>query len=348
MNNFPKTMTELSTQWLTEVLGYPVTEFQADILGEGVGVIGLVTRVCLTAESGPKTIIAKFPSQVPENRGVGELYDMYGREYRFYTDIAPSIPLRTPACLHASYNPDSHDFVLLLEDLDTYRIGDQIDGCNSEETELVVKALATLHASTWQPGQLTAGFDHLVSHNSPMQRDGMIGGFQMGWPVVLDKFSDLIPESARNIGDSMPGAIPRLLEAMCQDPVCVSQGDSRLDNIFFGNNEVVIIDWQAISASAPEHDLAYFLTQSLKEEVYAAKDWVGLYHAELTRAGINYPIEQCRERYRVCALYLLCYAVVIAGTLDLTNDRGRMMAKTLLGNSLRSLDSMGAFELLAS
>ena len=342
MNSFPKTMSELSSEWLTEALGYPVTEFRAEILGEGVGVIGLVTRVSITSESGPKSMIAKFPSQVPENRGVGELYDMYGREYRFYTDIAPSIPLRIPECFHASYNPDNHDFVLLLEDLDTYRIGDQIEGCNAHETELVLKALASLHASTWQPDN----FDQLVSHNNPMQRDGMIGGFEMGWPVVLHQFSDLVPDSARNIGDKMPGAIPKLLDTMCQDPVCVSQGDSRLDNIFFGDDEVVIIDWQAISASAPEHDVAYFLTQSLQQDVYEAKDWVQVYHDELTRLGIEYPIEQCRERFIVCALYLLCYAVVIAGTLDLSNERGETMARTLLANCLRSLDSLNAFELL--
>ena len=25
----------------------------------------------------------------------------------------------------------------------------------------------------------------IISHNNPMQRDGMIAGFQAGWPVVL-------------------------------------------------------------------------------------------------------------------------------------------------------------------
>ena len=342
MSEFPKTISDLNTTWLTEVLGYPVTAFSAKPLGEGFGVIGLVTRVTLTSESGPASIIAKFPSEVPENRAVGESYDMYGREYRFYTDIAPKIPLRTPTCYHAAYNPDNHDFVLLLEDLKDYSLGDQTVGCNPEETELVLKALATLHANTWQPTQ----FGHLISHNNPAQRDGMIAGFQLGWPVVLEQFSDLIPDAARHVGEKMPAAIPKLLDQMCQDPVCVSQGDSRLDNIFFGDDEVVLIDWQAIASSAPEHDVAYFLTQSLQQDVYEAQDWLALYHSELTRTGIDYPIDRCRKRYSVCAMYLLCYAVIIAGTLDLANERGEKMARTLLGNSLRSLDQLKAFELL--
>lgn len=342
MKFFPKTTTELTAEWLSAELGHPVSSFKVAPLGEGIGVVGLVTRVTLVSESGPTSVIAKFPSLVPENRAVGETYDMYGREYRFYTDIAPKIPLRIPHCYHASYNPDTHDFVLLLEDLKDYSIGDQTLGCDPDETELVLKALAVLHANTWRTEQ----FDHLVTHNNPAQRDGMIAGFKLGWPVVLDQFADLVPDAAKNIGDKMPAAIPGLLQQMCQDPVCVSQGDSRLDNIFFGDQEVVLIDWQAIAISAPEHDVAYFLTQSLKQDVYEDRDWLAFYHAELKRLGIDYSIDQARQRFRVCALYLLCYAVVIAGTMDLANERGKKMARTLLDNSLRSLDQMQAFDLL--
>ena len=341
MNEFPITMTELTSEWLSVALGTPIAAFDAEPLGEGVGVIGLVTRVKLVSSSGPKSVIAKFASEVPENRAVGETYDMYGKEFRFYTEVAPSIPLRIPICYHASYNPETHDFVLLLEDLDSHRVGDQIAGCDAHDTENVIKSLACLHANTWRPS-----YNQLISHNNPAQCQGMIAGFQLGWPVVLKQFAELVPDSAKNIGDKMPLAIPRLLEAMCQDPVCLSQGDSRLDNILFGKDEVVIIDWQAIASSAPEHDLAYFLTQSLSQEVFEAKDWPAIYHAELTRLGIDYSLTHCRERFRVCALYLLCYAVVIAGTLDLANERGELMARTLLGNSLRSLDSLNAFELL--
>jgi len=341
MNDFPTTVTQLSCGWLSRVLGFEVSAFKAEALGEGIGVIGLVTRVNLEAETGPKSIIAKFPSQVPENRAVAETYDMYGKEFRFYTNIAPTISLRTPICYHGAYDAESQDFVLLLEDLACHQIGDQIKGCSIEETGLVIKALASLHASTWLPD-----YADLISHNNPAQRDGMVAGFQLGWPVVLKEFLDLVPESARHIGDRMPDAIPALLNQMSQAPICLSHGDSRLDNMFFAENEVILIDWQATSASAPEHDLAYFLTQSLAQEVFEAKDWVAIYHAELMSLGVDYSLDQCRDRFKICALYLLSYAVVIAGTLDLTNARGELMAKTLLGNCLRSLDSLQAFELL--
>ena len=38
--------------------------------------------------------------------------------------------------------------------------------------------------------------------------------------------------------------------------------------------------------------------------------------------------------------------MIIAGTLELGNERGQALARTLLGNSLSALDEMDAFALL--
>lgn len=343
MAGFPTTPEALSSEWLSKVLDEPVSDFKVERFAEGTGVIGLVTRVYLQSDEGPASIIAKFPSPVPENRAVAATYDMYGREVSFYQDIADGLPMRTAQCFHAEHDSATQDFVLLLEDLKNYRIGDQVAGCSLEETRAVVDALAGMHAATWTAADLPT----LVSHASPMQRDGMIGGFQLGWPVVLARFADLIPQSALKAGEKMPGAVERLLNSMCADPVCMSHADVRLDNIFFGEDgEIVLVDWQSACTSAPEQDLAYFLTQSVPREVLAREDFVARYHQALNAQGIDYALDRCRERFRVSALYLLCYAVVIAGTLDMGNERGQQLARTLLGNSLSALDEMKAFELL--
>ena len=342
MSDFPVSPENLTAEWLSEVLGHTIQGFQVNYFSEGSGVIGQVTRIDLQSESGPNSIIAKFPSPVADNRGVAEAYDMYGREVHFYQDIAETLTLRTPACYYAAFEPSSHDFVLLLEDLQRLRIGNQVAGCSLADARAVVDTIAELHAGTWEPTHLGG----VMSHNSPMQRDGMIGGFQMGWPVVVDQFGDLIPANAQGAGDAMPAAIGGLLEAMCTDPVCFTHADVRLDNIFFGDDEVIFVDWQSICTSAPEQDLAYFLTQSVPPEVRAQEDLVARYHSALCAHGIDYELDRCRERYRLCALYLLSYAVVIAGTLDMGNERGKALARTLLGNSLSALDEMNAFDLL--
>jgi hypothetical protein len=347
LSSFPTAPEELSPQWLTDKLGYDVTSFQVEALGEGGGLLGLVVRLHLNASEGPRTLIAKFPTKTEGNRAVATTYDMYAREYRFYTQVAPNVPMRSPVCYHSELNEQNSDFVLLLEDLQGFELGDQVKGCNVEQAHQVIQSISSLHRNTWQPEQIT----DIKPHDMPYQRDGMVGGFLVGWPVVKTDFADVLEAvfTPQQIGliDTMPDQINRLLDIIHDGPLVIGHGDLRLDNIFFSKDGNALVDYQAVSKAAPEHDLAYFVTQSLPDDVRCAEDWVAIYHQHLTSEGLSYPLDTSRERYRYCALYLVCYAVIIAGTLDQANERGRKLAETLLGNSLRSLVELDALKLLS-
>ena len=344
MAEFPTAPDQLTSDWLSGVLGYPVKQFEVAFFSEGAGVMAWVMRLLLqTPEGHPDSIIAKFPSPSQNNRDVAELYNMYGREVKFYQEIAAHVTLHTPACYYAAFKGNTHDFVLLMEDLGDMRIGDQVEGCSLAGAKSVISAIARFHASGWQPRR----FPDLISHNNPVQRDGMVAGFGVGWPVVLEQFGDLIPEDARAAGERIPDAVGGLLDEMCQDPVCLTHADVRLDNIFFGDGEIALVDWQSICTSAPEQDLAYFVTQSVPAAVRAQEDLVAYYHSELTRAGVDYPLGRCRQRFAVSALYLVCYAVVIAGTLDLGNARGQALGRTIIENTFSALSEIDGFALLS-
>ena len=347
MSSFPTSPEKISAKWLTDKLGYAVESFNIEALGEGGGLLGLVTRLHLKASQGPTTLIAKFPTKTEANRAVATTYDMYAREYRFYTQVAPNVPMRSPACYHAELNEQNSDFVLLLEDLQGFELGDQVTGCSVNQAHQVIQSIASLHRNTWQP-------DHIMDikqHDMPYQREGMIGGFQVGWPVVKTDFADVLEAATTPqqiaLLDTMPDQVNRLLDIIHDGPLVIGHGDLRLDNIFFSEDGNALVDYQAVSKAAPEHDIAYFVTQSLSDNVRCAEDWVAVYHQHLTSEGLDYPLDTSRERYRYCALYLVCYAVIIAGTLDQANERGRKLAETLLGNSLRSLVELDALKLLS-
>lgn len=335
-------MDDLTTDWLGEALGCNVRSFVAAPLGEGVGILGLVTRVHLESSDGPETLIAKFPSPFPENRAVADTYDMYNREYQFYTQVAPNVPLRAPKCYYAEFNPDNRDFVFLLEDLRGFRVGDQIEGCSVREAHQIIESLASLHRNTWQPDHV----QNLRQHDTPGQRQGMIAGFQAGWPVVLKEFPEHFTKRTIRLGALMPDNVDRLLDEIHKGPLVIAHGDVRLDNVFFSDGGIALVDYQATCKAAPEHDLAYFVTQSLADDVRHAENWHDVYYRQLVSEGIRYDKALSFERYRLCALYFLCYAVIIAGTLDMANLRGRTLADTLLGNSLRSISELDAFEFL--
>jgi tRNA A-37 threonylcarbamoyl transferase component Bud32 len=342
MPGFPTRPEGLTKEWLADKLGVSVNGFYVNPLGEGVGVIGLVCRVTLDSPDGPATVIAKFAATAEENREIANTYSMYLREYRFYSQLAENIPINSPRCYYSEYNHSTNEFVLLLEEIQGYRLGDQVTGCSIDEAQLVIESLAALHRSTWLVGDET----EIDRHNSPAQIQGMTMGFDMGWPAVREKFPDIVTEEIFKLGMSLGIKVEPLLAKVCSAPHCLAHGDLRLDNVFFGENEIVLVDFQAICKSAPEHDLAYFVTQSLKPDVRNARDWVAIYHELLTSEDIEYTLEQCRARYQQCALYFLCYAAVICSALDLGNERGRMMGETLLGNAIDSIKELKAFDLL--
>jgi len=341
--DFPQHPDQLTSDWLTKVLGYSVGGFKITYFSEGTGVMSWVMRLNLdTAHDKPNSLIAKFPSPSEVNRDGANRYDMYEKEVKFYQSYAGKLDIQAPQCYFSAFEPSTKGFVVLLEDLEGWQIGDQIAGCTLEDAKSVIRALARFHASGWQAD----GFQDLPSHGGEQQIQGMTATYPIGWPVVLEQFGEEIPESIRPAAAQIPKHIAELLGTMCQAPICVTHADMRLDNIFFKDGKVMIVDWQSICTSAPEQDLAYFLTQSVPQAVRDQEDLVVFYHAELTQNGIDYDLAQCRQRYVVCALYLICYAVVIAGTLDLGNERGRKLGETIVKNTFRALRELDAFALI--
>lgn len=95
----PTTPEEMTPGWLTNALrstgalgpGCEVTTIGHELVGEGAGFIGLVARLTLeyrgNAAGAPSTMIAKFPAPDPGSRQVGNLYGLYEREVRFYSEI---------------------------------------------------------------------------------------------------------------------------------------------------------------------------------------------------------------------------------------------------------------------
>jgi len=351
MSNFPTNPGSLTPQWLGEQMRQDIRELTVETFAEGTGVIGQVVRAHYKyATSAQATqdgsVIVKFPSPAEENRAVAAAYDMYAKEVRFYQEVATELPVRTPHCYCAEFDPDEQTFVLVLEDLVGYRIGDQVAGASAADAQVAVRAIARMHAATWG-----SDLSHLPSHNNPAQRDGMVAGFGVGWPAVLANMPDLIPPVARDAAPKLPTNVQRLLTDMTSGPQCLVHADMRLDNMFFGaDGELALIDWQSTCSSCGEQDLAYFITQSLSRDLRRAQGaaLIAAYHSELCSAGIEgYSLADCEARFKTSALYLMCYAVVIAGTLDLGNERGKQLGRALLGRCLSSLEDLGAFDLLA-
>ena len=283
---------------------------------------------------------------------VAETFDMYGRELRFYARLADQTTARTPAVYCAEYDPESSDFALLIEDLSGYRAGDQREGADLQDAERAIDQLIKLHSTWWDRTEIEE-LAWIPVQDNPVQCAGMSQGFEAGWGVFLEKFGDVLPAGTEHRFAQIGPQTAACLRRLCSGTRTVVHGDFRLDNLFFGvdgdEDKVAFFDWQGISRSCGPQDLGYFLSQSLRSEVrrdhhdaLLRRYWEGL-----CDAGIQgYSLDRCREDYRAAVLYLFTYAVVIAGTLDHSNERGAAMVRALASRSAETIHEVEALDLL--
>ena len=89
--DFPSTIEGVSTDWLTGVLqgsgfdGAEITDMQVEVIGEGVGIMGLLYRVQLSysetsSKEAPDSVVIKVPSSHEQTRHITRAFMLYGKE----------------------------------------------------------------------------------------------------------------------------------------------------------------------------------------------------------------------------------------------------------------------------
>lgn len=340
----PPTAGGLSPAWLTEVLrpARPesatepsfVVGVQAEPLGTGVGLISTLRRLHLTwsGPDGPPCVVVKSPPSGDGSRAVGQRFDMYRTEVRFYRELGAATQMAVP-CHHAEVDESTHDFVIVLDDLSGEGSFDQIAGCPAAPAAAVVAALADLHARHWDEAGLAAA-PWLRTPDQPP----LVAAFQDllhgSWPIVRARFADNLDASAVALCDRLEDLVPVVTSALARPPVTLVHGDARLDNMFFGESgRVALCDWQLTGRSRGVRDLAYFLTQSLTPAARASHErpLIDAYLARLAEQGVSdYDAGLAGDDYRWAILLGLVYAVIAGGGLELSTPRGEALIGTML------------------
>ena len=176
---------EITPTWLGEVLGLPVRDTTCERVGTGLMAMNFRYRLTLDGdapEGAPTSVVAKLPADDETSRATGFNLGSYEREVRFYDAFAPSLAIRTPRCHLASYDADTPDFTLLLEDLAPARQGDQIAGSSLEQAGVAMDEVAALHGPRWNDRSL----ETVPWLARPPERGLLLPGPVPGvWPPVL-------------------------------------------------------------------------------------------------------------------------------------------------------------------
>lgn len=352
---------EITADWLTRALHEGgalrkarVTGFEVETISEGVGLVGQVVRVTphydRPEEGAPVSLVAKFPSAIPENRFIGHMFRFYEREVRFYETIAAEVGIATPRRYYSDMDLERGDYVLLLEDLAPgRRLGDQVSSCPLEEAELAVREAARLHAAWWQSPRLEE-LDWMPYVDDPINKAAQVP-FQQAWEPFLHRFGDRLPSWLPEAARKLEGNIGNILERFARPPRTIVHGDYRLDNMFFGEEHgrpsLAVIDWQITCRGRAVFDVAYFTCTSLDVELRRRHglDLLRLYHRTLEEAGVQgYSFEECLTEYRMGAFFCLVYAVITGGTMDWANERGAALATAMVDRTVSAIAELEAVD----
>ncbi len=351
----PTTPGQITVEWLSSALHDAGALADATVIErvtvEAIGDLGGVNgetyrvRIAYAQGDGPASLVAKFPADRQGPRRTAAFQRWYEREVSFYTTLAAGSGVRTPRCYAASI-ADGGDYVLLLEDLDAWRQGDQIAGCDVEDARAAVEAIARLHARWWDAPP-PAG-DAMPETTIGLDRAERVqGAVERAWARAREA-SALPPAVAARMPALVEGYVS-LLRRMASSPVTVVHGDYRLDNLFFDEQGgVTAIDWQFVCRCRGMYDVAYFIGLDLDPAVRRTHErgLIEAYLDALRAAGVQgYDAAAGWDDYRRGLLLGFVVFLIGAGA-EQPNERMARVHEVGLARLASALEETDAFSVL--
>jgi hypothetical protein len=323
-----------------------LTSIRAEHLGESVGLLTDLHRLHLGyapgASAGPATLVAKLPSVVPEILQIARAWGLYQREVLFYRDISPTVGVRVPRAYVTQFDPETHHFALVMEDLSPALDGDQITGLPLDHVRLALDALADLHARWWNRPELAS----LEAAIQPFGQGPWMGtGLRLAaaWPVFKPFLAGRASSALVRVGERMASTIERQMVDIARPPRTLCHGDFRADNLMFAEGDggavLATIDWQVTLQARGAVDVSQLLSISVTTELRRAHETALLrgYHDRLVAAGVeDYDYDEFFADYRRGLLIGFFYAILSGGANDLTQPR----TEALFDSAVRRLDAV--------
>jgi hypothetical protein len=341
--------TDVTSDWLTDIVrkaGYGGIVSKFESISIGTGQVGDNIRYTLEGNGDlPTTVVGKFASPDPVSRQTGIDTENYRREVHFYNHLQKKVKIQTPACYLAEVDDDTHEFVIMMEDLAPGIQGDQLGGCLEPEARLAMTQLAHLHGPVWADRSLTS--NPLISdQTSPERATSLSALYSLVAPGFLDRYAErLTPEEkemVRLVGNNL-----RAYTLNYGGDCTLIHIDYRLDNMMFGGPyPLAVVDWQSPAFGCALNDVAYFTGTSVKEasRLDLEKSLVKTYFDTLTAYEVSLSWEDCWHYYRhfsPAGLIMAVVASMIVGETPRGNDMFMVMAKRS-ARMCRELDAIEA------
>lgn len=329
--------------WVAAVLetrvGHSVDVDAVDVELIGGGFLGTVGRIEISSADPdvPASLIAKFAHPDPATRAEVWDADIYQLESRFYTDLRPAIPLATPTPWFVETDRRRDRHLIVVDDLSSLTLHQQVIGCPPERAFDVVADLALLHGTFWGGGGALA--DAL---RASVDDAAWVELYCSGIPAMLER-DDLTP-TQRRLTEVYAEAGPRSVELLDQHRT-VTHGDARIENVFFApDGSRVWIDWDGIQLGGAGFDLAYFIHGSLRTEVRRSIEADLIAHYVDTLGQPGYGVGEAWADYRRGVVASWSVALAVVGVYGPKDAEAAAMVAEVMARIAAALDDLDAID----
>ncbi len=335
------TIDDLTPAWFTSALHssgalddeYQVTAVELSPFGDAASMMSSLHRAALTYDgptTAPGSLVVKLASPSEGQLFVAGLFKFYEREIRFYDEIAERMTIEVPRCHLAAINPENQHFVLVLDEVSGRRAIDQIDGVGRADAETALRELASLHAPHWG-SDLSSKSSTFLPFDGPLLHQVLPDHFAGDWAKVRPKVAKELPAAFVELCDNWSTIAPAVLAGM-HGPDTLCHGDFRSDNLLFdADGEVLVLDYQLAAVASGLTDVAYFISQSVDDEVAAAHgdELIQIYVDQLASLGIEIDHADAMDRYRAGLVFYISIPVGMLA-FDHTPERADQLGRTML------------------
>jgi hypothetical protein len=166
--------------------------------------------------------------------------------------------------------------------------------------------------------------------------------------MFLERFAGELPDRCLRWCERFVEGVPAWIAGHYDDPVTMTHGDFRLDNLFFDDDgSVAVIDWQLSMRAPGQADFVYFCANNLTTELRRAheRDLLDRYVEGLHAGGVPSDVITVGSVWQGYLEGLVFYAVSFGAsllTIDPANERGVELFTALVHRTFAAVDDLDA------
>ena len=341
---FPLSINEIDDSFLSESLGLEIQGFQYQRVGADRGMLGEIYKLTIRAGNESREIVAKFSAQRKEALDNAKRGGTHERELRCYDELLRQTPISIPEIYACFFNPDTSEYLILQEFIKFDQSVDQIAGITIDQSKIVIKEAASMHAHWWEDSDLSRS-KWLPRLNDERRRKNLTTVTRLGW----ERLTEILDEQSRpypNISsDNLAEMIDEMLCNLSNFSSTLIHSDLRADNLLFNNagDEVMIVDWQGCSFAPSTFDIAYHMIQSLSIDNRRSHEvkLLDYYIKCLESFGLEIRSDEVHQLYKSSILYSLSIACAVPLINDVESPRVKELAFSMASRTLAGLEDHG-------